>query len=255
MAGNHMSASSQAFTIDLRIPTVANVAKVVQAGGADFTEMSFLADEQGVYFFNGVVQTTGSLSLNGVTHFEAGEFNIRFEDSAGNQWLKSNAQAWDFGHLTGKISLLTTSSADSGAFDAGQLLGSVGKYTMTSNQTLDLSSLHDLTPARDGQGAINHVDMRANGAQTLKVSISDVLALGVKNSFSAASDYADHLQMRIDGDSVDKLTLSKQWGSSNNQNWLSHGQLALDGQIYNAYFNQSLSLEVFVQSAIIVTVI
>jgi len=255
MAGNQMSASSQAFTIDLRIPTVANVAKVVQAGGADFTEMSFLADEQGVYFFNGVVQTTGSLSLNGVSHFEAGEFNIRFEDSAGNQWLKSNAQAWDFGHLTGKISLLTTSSVDSGAFDAGQLLGSVGKYTMTSNQTLDLSSLHDLTPARDGQGAINHVDMRANGAQTLKVSISDVLALGVKNSFSAASDYADHLQMRIDGDSVDKLTLSKQWGSSNNQNWLSHGQLALDGQIYNAYFNQSLSLEVFVQSAIIVTVI
>lgn len=255
MAGNQMSASSQAFTIDLRIPTVANVAKVVQAGGADFTEMSFLADEQGVYFFNGVVQTTGSLSLNSVTHFEAGEFNIRFEDSAGNQWLKSNAQAWDFGHLTGKISLLTTSSADSGAFDAGQLLGSVGKFTMTSNQTLDLSSLHDLTPARDGQGAINHVDMRANGAQTLKVSISDVLALGLKNSFSTASDYADHLQMRIDGDSVDKLTLSKQWGSSNNQNWLSHGQLALDGQIYNAYFNQSLSLEVFVQSAIIVTVI
>jgi len=29
----------------------------------------------------------------------------------------------------------------------------------------------------------------------------------------------------------------------------------LDGQIYNAYFNQSLSLEVFVQSAINVTVI
>jgi len=52
--------------------------------------------------------------------------------------------------------------------------------------------------------------MPANGAQTLKVSISDVLALGAKNSFSATSDYADHLQMRIDGDSVDKLTLSKQ---------------------------------------------
>ena len=97
--------------------------------------------------------------------------------------------------------------------------------------------------------------MRGNGAQTLKVSITDVLALGIKNSFSNASDYADHIQMRIDGDNVDKLTLSKQWGSSNSQNWLAHGQLTLDGQIYNAYFNQSLSLEVFVQSAMIVTVI
>ena len=255
MAGNPMSASSQAFTIDLRLPTVANVAKVVQAGEADFTEMSFLADEQGSYFFNGVAQTTGSLSLNGVTHFEAGEFNIRFDDGAGNGWLKTNTQAWDFGHLTGKISLLTTSSVDSGSFEAGQLVGSIGKYDMASTQTLDLSSLHSLSPARDGQGAINHVDMRGNGAQTLKVSITDVLALGIKNSFSNASDYADHIQMRIDGDNVDKLTLSKQWGSSNNQNWLAHGQLTLDGQIYNAYFNQSLSLEVFVQSAMIVTVI
>ncbi len=254
-AGNQMSASSQAFTIDLQVPTVDNAAKVVQAGAADFTEMSFIADEQGVYFFNGIAQTTGSLNLNGASHFEPGQFNIRFEDKAGNVWLKSNTQAWDFAHLTKNIALLTTASMDTGAFDAGQLVGSVGKYAMTSNQSLDLSSLHNLTPARDGQGAINHFDMRGNGAQTLKVSISDVLALGVENSFSNASAFIDHLQMRIDGDSVDKLTLSKQWGSANDQSWLAHGQLTLDGQIYNAYFNQALGLEVFVQSAIAVTVI
>ncbi len=255
MAGNQMGASSQAFTIDLRTPTVANAAKVVQAGTSDFTEMSFIADEQGVYSFNGITQTTGSLNLNGQNHFESGEFSIRFVDKAGNEWLKTNTQAWDFRHLTGNIALLTTSSIDSGAFDAGQLVGSVGRYALASEQTLDLSSLYTLTPARDGQGAINHLDMRGNGAQTLKVSIADVLALGVEDSFSHAETFRDHLQMRIDGDSGDKLTLSKQWGSSNDQSWLTHGQLTLDGQNYNAYFNQALGLEVFVQSGIAVTVI
>ena len=256
MAGNHMGASSQAFSIDLRTPTVANAAKVVQAGTSDFTEMSFIADEQGVYSFNGITQTTGSLNLNGKTHFEPGEFSIRFQDKAGNEWLKTNTQAWDFGNLTGNgnISLLTTSSIDSGAFEPGKLVGSIGKYALASAQTLDLSSLYTLTPTGDGQGAINHLDMRGNGAQTLKVSIADVLTLGVENSFSNASAFIDHLQMRIDGDSGDKLTLSKQWGSSNDQSWLAHGQLTLDGQNYNAYFNQALGLEVFVQSAIAVTV-
>ena len=254
-AGNQMGASSQAFTIDLRAPTVANAAKVVQAGTSDFTEMRFIADEQGVYSFNGITQTTGSLDLFGKTHFEPGEFSIRFVDKAGNEWLKTNTQAWDFGNLTGNISLLTTSSIDSGAFEPGKLVGSVGKYALANDQTLDLSSLYTLTPARDGQGAINHLDMRGNGAQTLKVSIADVLALGVQNSFSFADTFKDHLQMRIDGDSADKLTLSKQWGGSNDQSWLAHGQLSLDGQMYNAYFNQALGLEVFVQSGIAVTVI
>jgi len=255
MAGNPMGASSQAFTIDLRTPTVANAAKVVQAGTFDYTEMSFIADEKGVYSFNGITQTTGSLNLEGKNHFEPGEFSIRFIDKAGNEWLKTNTQAWDFKNLTGNISLLTTSSNDSGAFEPGKLVGSVGKHTLASDQSLDLSSLYTLTPARDGQGAINHLDMRGNGAQTLNVSIADVLALGVENSFSYAETFRDNLQMRIDGDSVDKLTLSKRWGSSNDQSWLAHGQLALDGQMYNAYFNQALGLEVFVQSAIAVTVI
>jgi hypothetical protein len=254
MAGNQMGASSQAFTIDLRKPEVANAAKVVQAGTANFTEMSFIADEQGVYSFNEITQTTGSLNLNGKTHFEPGEFSIRFQDKAGNEWLKTNTQAWDFGNLTGNISLLTTSSIDSGAFEPGKLVGSIGKYALASDQTLDLSSLYTLTPALGGQGAVNHLDMRGDGAQTLRVSIADVLALGVENSFSNASAFIDHLQMRIDGDSGDKLTLSKQWGSSNDQSWLAHGQLTLDGQNYNAYFNQALGLEVFVQSAIAVTV-
>lgn len=253
-AGNQLNATSQAFTIDLRIPTVKNAATVSQAGGFDFTEMSFVADEQGVYFFNGVVQNTGTLSLNGATHFEPGQFNIRFEDKSGNVWLSSNSQAWDFVHLTKNISLLSTASIDSGAFDAGQLVGSIGKYVM-NEQALDLSSLHELTAARDGQGAMNHIDMRGHGAQTLKVSIADVLALGVGNSFSNAATYVGHLQMRIDGDNVDKLTLSKQWGSSNDQSWLAHGQLTLDGQSYNAYLYQSLALELFVQSTIAVTVI
>ena len=125
---------------------------------------------------------------------------------------------------------------------------------MTDDQTLVFSTLANLSPALGTPGAINHVDMKDHGAQKLTVSISDVLQLGVSNSFSNAPAFKDHLQTRVDGDAADKLILSKLGGSASDT-WLTHGQLTLDGLAYNAYYNASKALEVFVQSGISVTVI
>ena len=252
-AGHFMNATTHAFTVDLHAPVVSNPGTVVIAGGNDYSQMSFSADELGAYIFNGVQQTSGTLDLGGLTHFEAGQFNMVFRDGAGNEWTRSNTQAWDF-HLLQSITL-DMSSSSSPAFDNAQLVGSVGTQLMTTaGQNLDLSSLYTLTPELQANGGINRIVM-GTGAQTLTVSIGDVLELGISNSFANTAALKDHLQMRVDGDSADNLTLTKQWANSTAQSWsLTQGQATLDGQIYNVYNNEALKLDLFVQSAIHVTV-
>ena len=252
-AGNELNATTQAFTVDLLAPLVQSPSKVSQAGSNNFTEMSFTANKHGVFKFNGADQSDNYLDLKGKTSFAAHDFNLEFRDDANNTWSLSNDQFWSFSLSPQSITLWTPPNI-SGAFDQGQLVGSIGKYVMMQDQTLALSTLSGLTPVTAGQGAINHIDMHGNGAQNLTVSIADVLQLGVSNSFSNAIDFKDHLQMRVDGDAADKLTLSK-LGVSSIDTWLTHGQLTLDGQSYTAYYNASKALEVFVQSSIPVTVI
>ncbi len=253
-AGNEMQATTQALTVDLLAPMVQSPSKVSQAGSNNFTEMSFTANKHGVFIFNGKDQTHNYLDLQGKTSFGAREFNLVFKDDAENMWILRNDQPWSFNLLPQSITLSTVSSNSSGAFDQGQLVGSIGKYVMTADQTLALSTLAPLAPTEAATGAINHIDMHGNGAQNLTVSMADVLQLGVSNSFSNAIAFKDHLQMRVDGDAADKLTLSKLGGSSIDT-WLTHGQLTLDGQSYTAYYNEPKALEVFVQSSIPVTVI
>jgi hypothetical protein len=256
-AGHFMNATSQAFTVDLDAPVVSNPGTVIVAGGNDYSQMSFSADEQGIYIFNGVQQTGGTLDLGGLTRFEAGQFNMAFRDAAGNEWTRSNTQAWDF-HLLQPITLAMSSSS-SPAFDNAQLVGSVGKLMMTAGQSLDLSSLYTLTPALQSNGGINHVVM-GTGAQTLTVSIGDVLQLGISNSFANSAALRDHLQMRVDGDSADNLSLTKEWANSTAQSWsTTQGQVTLEtpngSQTYNVYNNETLKLDLFVQSTVHVTVV
>ena len=257
LAGHFMNVTSQAFTVDLHPPAVSNPGLVIVAGGNDYSQMSFSADEQGVYIFNTRIQTGTTLDLGGLAHFAAGEFNLVFRDTAGNERAITNTQAWDF-HLTQPITLAIAANGP-GGFDNGQLVGSVGpvsgKYVMTPDQNLDLSSLYTLTPAQGANGGINHIVM-GTGAQTLTVAIGDVLELGISNSFSNATAFRDHLQMRVDGDSADKLNLTQQWANSTDQGWLLNPVPAtLDVLTYNVYCNETLKLDLFVQSAIHVTLI
>jgi hypothetical protein len=258
MAGHVMNATSQAFTVDLHTPNVSNPGVVIAAGGNDYSQMSFNADEQGVYLFNGVQKSGATLDLGGITHFEAGQFNVVFRDTAGHERAITNNQAWDF-HLIQPIAL-TMASTGPGGFGNGQLVGSVGptngKYEMASGQNLDLSTLYTPSPTSGANGGINHFVMGA-GSQTLTVSIGDVLQLGISNSFSNDTAFKDHLQMRIDGDSADKVNLTKQWANSTDQGWLVSATALTLGAAgtYTVYYNDTLKLDLFVQSAVHVTLI
>ena len=252
-AGHFMHATSQAFTIDLQAPQVSNPGSTLTAGGFEFTKMDFTANERGTYFFNDVAQTGNTLDLAGQTHFEVGQFKVVFVATAGNEWTKTNSQVWDF-QLTQPISLAAAPAGPAG-FEQAQTVGSVGKYTLVNGQNLDASSLYALTPALQAKGGVNHFVM-GDGAQTLTLSIGDVLELGISNSFANSLAFKDHLQMRVDGDSADRLLLSKQWANSTGQSWSAdQGQLTLDGQTYNVYRHTDLALDVFVQASVQVTLI
>ncbi len=260
MAGHFMNATSQAFTVDLKTPVVSLISTSNQPVNLplQYTELGFSTNEQGVYFFNGDLQTGSKLNLGRVIPFAAQEFNLVFRDTAGNEQKITNDKTWDLSPISGSITLAKGSAGPSG-FGDGQLLGSVGpnngKYEMTSGENLDLSTLYSLTPTQGSNGAnggINHFVMGA-GAQTLTVSIGDVLQLGLSNSFLKD----DRVQMRIDGDGADKLNVTKQWANSTDQGWVVNQQplTLVNAGIYHVYTNDNLKLDLLVKSEIQVTVI
>ena len=74
-----------------------------------------------------------------------------------------------------------------------------------------MASLYDGIDTVVDQAAANHVVLSDTSDATLNISMGDVLALGVTNSFSIADvDNARHkrqIQMRIDGQEGDQLNL------------------------------------------------
>lgn len=249
-AGHLMNASTHAFTVDLQAPVIDK--SNVHGSPNLFTGLDFSANEQGVWLFGGTQINRSAFNL-GITptRYEPNKFPLVFRDAAGNETTFHNSNAWDLDALA-EIKLSMSSDTPPG-FDSDQLVGSVGKYTMEPAQALDASSLYTLTPTVQAIGGINHFVM-AEGPQTLNLSIGDVLQLGISNSFSNDTAFKDHLQMRVDGDSADNLSLTKQWGNSNAQNWsLAKDPVNLDRQSYNVYFNETLKLDLFVQSAVHVT--
>ena len=261
MAGHFVHATSQSFAVDLKAPVLTLDSASTQSGSTNtYTRLNFIADEQGGFFFgNNIRQTEATLNLGGTNQFAKDDFKLVFRDTAGNEQLVTNDKAWDLRPISGSIAL-TTGSAGPGGFGDGQLRGSVGpnngKYEMTPGENLDLSTLYTLTPTQGANGGLNHIVMGA-GAQTLTVSIGDVLQLGISNSFSNATAFKDHLQMRVDGDATDQINLTKQWANATDQGWLVNSTpLPLGSAMtYTVYSNDTLKLDLFVQSAVHVTLI
>ncbi|WP_283222644.1 hypothetical protein [Limnohabitans lacus] len=102
--------------------------------------------------------------------------------------------------------------------------------------------------------AINHISLSGGGsvrdaAHVLNLTTSDVLALGVKNSFISNG----HVQMRIDGDAADKVVLDDLLGGSTYA-WTASKQ-TINGSAYHVYSNADLGLDLLVQQAVTVTLV
>jgi hypothetical protein len=217
-----------------------------------FNNYSFGQNEYGFYKLGDgkwIEYTGGPMDLgipNG-TRFEPGKFNLSFKDQAGNVDTISNKD---------RIYIFenpATSSTEAPKYEAKDFtgkktLGSVGKLTLQSD--LDMASLYDGIDSLKDQGAANHLVMGSEVQNfTLKISLDDVLTLGVTNSFSIGDAHKGKIQMLIDGQAGDEVVLAGLNGSSG-MTWNKLGELGLFDQQYVAYTNDQLGTVVFIDTDI-----
>lgn len=265
-AGNTLQATDQSFVVDLSVSIFDGSGAKKEDGLWTYSSIKFSGYEQGSYKFTtgtGIVekQYTGGLfdlrELVGKS-FEKGTFTLEFKDWAGNTYtIKNDSERMDFTKAQmGTPDSTTPSEWPMPGFSADQLVGSVGKVTLTATdpKDFDMASLYDGIPLVGDVAAANHVDI-TKGNHVLKLTMGDVLDLGVKNSFSTAAAHKDHLQMRIDGDAGDTVNLDDLVGS-NDLDWVKNNSaVTLDGKDYAAYTHDALGLSLFVQNGVVLNLI
>ena len=257
-AGNTLQATDQSFVIDRSVSIFDGSGAKKEAGLWTYSTIKFSTDEQGSYKYTGgtgVKTYTGGLfdlkDLEGKT-FEKGAFSLEFTDRAGNVFtIKNDDVRMDFS--TAKMSTDTTTPVllPIPGFSDNQLVGSIGKLSLTtaSAKELDMASLYDGISDLGDVAAINHVDL-SKGDHTLKLTMGDVLELGVKNSFSNATAHQGRLQLRIDGDANDKVVLDDLVGTIDYDWNANNSRVTLDGQEYRVYTHEGLGLSLFVNQAV-----
>jgi hypothetical protein len=270
--GNMISASDQSFHIDctaagwtpVGATNTGNPVNIV-----NFQNYSFSMTESGTYRFG----TGGELkTYNGGTlifdaagkTFSSGQFVIDFWDQAGN-WtqITNKDQTWIFGISAPAVTPLAadTTFLASKEFNGAKAIGSIGKIDVSSN--FDMASLYDGIDSVVDKAASNHVVLSNTSNVTLNLSMGDVLALGVTNSFSIAdlsnARHKGQTQMRIDGQEGDQLNLD---GFVNGEKWVWAGgdsstnvPLGIGSDSYSVYTNSELGVALFVDTDIKVNVL
>lgn len=244
LAGNILKSTSQSFVVDLERPELSYApgnGSTGSPGQQTFTSISFSANEEGT-FTSGAFAVSGNSVQLSSNSFTPEAFLLNFQDLAGNfekEKLVNTGQTWNFQNTT----VALTQGPSAGKFIT--LAGPVGQYSLGSNlDTLDVSSLYDTRPTAREKAAINHISTVGHGPDAITISMDDVLALGVKNSFTTSGK----LQMRIDGDADDKVFLDNKMGTSSSLLWVEQPQSP--GDQYIAYTNADLGLELFIQKGI-----
>jgi hypothetical protein len=269
LAGNLIDLKDQSFLIDTESAQEVNVND--QSGNLK-TIKNFSMSEYGTFSFtdksNGVpVTKTGeyfggklNLGIDVVKIFNSGEFDLSFWDQAGNLTkIVNTGETWQF-----TSSYLSEQSYLEGGKDSFAKQDYSGVKPTGSIGTLDLSENFDMATLYDGISAIvdkaatNHVKLSASANVNLELSMGDVLALGVTNSFDLGSTYPQHkekLQMRIDGQTGDALNLDGLVGGSNIVWDIEINQLGLDGETYKVYKNDTMGVALFIDKDIVITMV
>jgi hypothetical protein len=267
--GNMMSATDQSFSVDIT-PSIFKKNSVSEEnlndGSVFIKNFAPSMNEFGTYQFgsgqvkvyNGGILDLGELK----SEYAIGEFELKFWDQAGNLKVEKNDKIWRFENPANPSQLSDT--------DAGFLapknfidksVGAVGKRDVTSN--FDMATLYDGIDNVADQAVANHIVLSNTTNVSLTLSMGDVLALGVTNSFSVAdTDNARHkgqTQMLIDGQAGDTLNLDG-WVNGLDLDWIggqtsSNVPLTLGSEQYNVYTNVDLGLALFVDKDITVNVL
>lgn len=277
LAGNILKSTDQSFMVDLKAP-------VFTIGGDIITDSSSyvryntmelragsLGDhsdaEKGTFAFtdgNGAPLNLPTKSTGASATYDPGQFVITYTDLAGNSFQLKNDKRWEFKLQADIVLDASGAQALPATFGQGESAGSIGLWLLKPEVTVvNLASVHSTSPQAGDTAALNHVGLSGGGASaianvdhTLQLSMGDVLALGVKNSFVSTGVFKDHLQMRIDGDAGDKVLLDDLVGGSALHHWTPAADLLdLGGAKYRVYSNADLALDLFVQQAIQITML
>lgn len=259
-AGNILKSTDHSFVIDLEKPKFALSGNLIQN---IFLGLKFTASEGGNFVLNNIPQDVGekSLTLSQSKNYAIGEFNLKFMDLAGNGSVPNdqlpdgkNASPWD---LRNGVELDYVPVSGPSTFSGNEVVGSIGKYVLAADVPVyDLADLHANLPKVGDLSVHNQIGLSGFGIipdapHTLNVTTSDVLALGVKNSFSTnGSNISDgRIQMRIDGGDRDTVNLDDVIGDKNYA-WTPQSDVKIGTNSYDAYVNLDLNLEVFIQKEI-----
>jgi hypothetical protein len=267
-AGNILKAWDQSFGVDRVMPGL-DLTSGRSISSSDWqNDVVAKTNELGTFWFGDVSQTivNGTFELPPALKSDGG-FKMGFWDLAGNPYgTLSNAddpstttvEGWKFASDVIEIRLnqlgLAGDDKTPKTFGAGALSGSVGKLDFEQGQetTVNLVDRYQLTPTVNSVSAVNHIVMTDGvGNDTLKLTMGDVLALSVKDSFVSNG----HRQMRIDGDAGDKVSLDDLVGSSADQTWNQPTTQQLDATNYKVYSNAHWGLDLYIKHDLQVTVL
>lgn len=257
--GNMISAKDQSFLIDKTSSAKGKSAPIESSDGkiVTFNDYYFEFYEYGHYKFENshlIEYKGGQITLSGIKmEYLPGTFKLEFWDQAGNVSTVDNAgQTWKFGS---PVANPTQGSFVKKDFTGLQAVGPVGKYEISGD--FDMASFYDSISAVADQGAASHVVLSNIEGVELTLSMGDVLALGVTNSFSIESvngspQHKGQIQMRIDGQSDDTLNrdglvngLKLTWEKSGTSFPLDNGL-----EKYDVYTNTALGVALFVDNDI-----
>lgn len=259
-AGNILKAWDQSFGVDRVVPVFGLAFNGSSSSSTWGAPVMAESSESGQYWASSIAHKISALSVSLSDAKDAGVFKMGFWDLAGNaaKTLTSadNPQTaavddpWAFASNVSGVYLSQDSlNADyktPKTFGASALAGAVGKLQFAAGQEtlLNVADAHSINPAVNSVAAINHIVMTDGvGNDTLKLTMGDVLALGVKDSFVSNG----HRQMRIDGDEGDKVSLDNLVGSSADQTWSQTTTEPLNGISYKVYSNAYWGLDLYIK--------
>ena len=272
-ATNRVSSIDQLLVIDRTVsPVVPKAQNLVNIDNIQtVTEFYVGTNEVGSYSFDTVINRAyegGYFNLNELKgkSFQNG-VEISFTDIAGNSTLVNNEAV----KAPFSSNAILTRAADAShpdnlpepGYTASQptVVGLVGtSFKIDGLTDFDMSTLYDGIKAITDRSAVNHVDLLTDTkAQIINISVQDVLALGVGESYLSSGTHEGKIQMRIDGDSNDKVNLVNEFNSTADAKWTVNQttKVTLEG-ITGDYFqatNIASGLEIFVKEGVQINVV
>ncbi|NUU65471.1 hypothetical protein HQN64_05060 [Enterobacteriaceae bacterium BIT-l23] len=121
-------------------------------------------------------------------------------------------------------------------------------FTQTGHELLlnHDEAVLDLSKVADQVQDVNSVSLEGHGANTLNISINDVLTLGKEDLYFQDGSK----QLMINGDKEDIVNLESINGDKGIESWNALGEVNVNGTVYNVYQSDSHDVELLIQQGI-----